>query len=120
MPRTRRNIHTLVLALTAIVTLRHAAAQSPSLPPDPYQWLEDVTSERSMSWVKAENERSAAVLKNDPRFATLQVAALKVIESPERLQMPDIRGNDIYNDWQDAVHPRGILRRTSEIGRAHV
>jgi prolyl oligopeptidase len=66
-----------------------------------------------MSWVKAQNERSAAVLKNDPRFATLQVAALKVIESPERLQMPDIRGNDIYNDWQDAVHPRGILRRTS-------
>jgi prolyl oligopeptidase len=65
-----------------------------------------------MSWVKAENERTTAVLKNDPRFATLQAAALKVLESPERLQMPAIRGNDIYNDWQDAVHPRGILRRT--------
>jgi len=113
MPRTRRNIHTLVLVLTAILTLRHAAPQSPPLPSDPYQWLEDVSSERSMSWVKAENERTAAVLKNDPRFAPLQAAALKVLESPERLQMPAIRGNDIYNDWQDAVHPRGILRRTS-------
>jgi prolyl oligopeptidase len=95
------------------VAIGHGAAQNPPLPPDPYQWLEDVTSERSMSWVKAENERTAAVLKNDPRFATLQAAALKVIESPERLPVPAIRGDDIYNDWQDAVHPRGVLRRTS-------
>lgn len=113
MPRTQRNIRILVLTLTVTLALRHATAQNRPLPPDPYQWLEDVTSERSMAWVKAENNRTAAVLKMDPRFAILQTAALKILESPERLPLPEIHGNDVYNDWQDSLHPRGILRRTS-------
>ena len=84
-----------------------------AIQPDPYQWLEDVSSPRSMAWVKAENERSAKVLESDPEFAPLQAMALKVLESPQRLPMPVFREGEIYNTWQDAQHQRGLLRRTS-------
>lgn len=113
MLHTKPNARMLVLALAAGVALPPIAAQNPSLPADPYQWLEDVTGERSMAWVKAENQRTAAVLQSDPRFAAFQAAALQVLESPERLPIPVIRASDIYNSWRDAAHPRGILRRTS-------
>jgi prolyl oligopeptidase len=104
----------LLLGLTgAIVALTSAGAQTPTEPTDKYQWLEDVSSERSMAWVKAENERSAKVLEGDPHFAGLEATALKVLESPDRLPYPEINGGDVYNTWQDADHLRGILRRTS-------
>src|SRR5580700_7708290 len=80
---------------------------------DKYQWLEDVSSPQSMAWVKEEDERSAKVLEGDPRFASLEATALKVLESPDRLPIPDFREGEIYNTWRDAQHVRGILRRTS-------
>jgi len=88
-------------------------AQTAPSSTDKYQWLEDVSGERSLAWVRAENERSAKVLEADPRYSTLEAAALKVLESPERLPVPSINGADVYNFWQDARHVRGILRRTS-------
>jgi prolyl oligopeptidase len=100
-----------VLLLLAMVWIR--ADGQTSEPQDKYQWLEDVSSPRSMAWVKAENERSAKVLQSDPRFASLDAMALKVLESPDRLPLPDFREGVIYNVWQDAQHIRGILRRTS-------
>jgi prolyl oligopeptidase len=80
---------------------------------DKYQWLEDVTGERSLSWVKAQNARSANVLENDPRFAGLKDAALKVLESPDHLAVPALKVGMVYNTWQDAEHVHGILRRTT-------
>jgi prolyl oligopeptidase len=80
---------------------------------DKYQWLEDVYGDRAMAWVKAENARSAKILESDPRFAGLEAAALKVLESKDRLPMPFQQGGEIYNTWQDAEHVRGILRRTT-------
>jgi len=90
-----------------------AGAQTPAQPADKYQWLEDVSGARSMAWVKAENERSAKILKSNPHYAGLEAAALKALESPDRLPTPSINGGDVYNTWQDADHVRGILRRTS-------
>jgi prolyl oligopeptidase len=95
--------------LLAVVTGITVAAESA----DKYQWLEDVSGARSLAWVKAENERTAKVLENDPRYAGLEAAALKVLESPDRLAIPDLNGGDVYNTWQDKEHVRGILRRTS-------
>jgi prolyl oligopeptidase len=80
---------------------------------DKYQWLEDVSSPRSMAWVKEEDDRSAKVLQGDPQFAGLYAMALKVLESPDRLPTPQFREGEVYNTWQDAQHVQGILRRTS-------
>jgi prolyl oligopeptidase len=93
--------------------LASIAGLASAQPTDKYQWLEDVTGARSMAWVKAENERSAKVLESDPHFAALEAAALKVAESPERLAIPSLNGDDVYNSWQDAQHVIGILRRTT-------
>ncbi|HWY04926.1 MAG TPA: prolyl oligopeptidase family serine peptidase [Candidatus Acidoferrum sp.] len=91
-----------------------AAAQQASLEqPDNYTWLEDIHGERQMTWVKAENARTAAVLEKDSHFAPLEAAALKVLESPDRLPNPQFRNGVVYNTWRDAEHVRGILRRTT-------
>ena len=80
---------------------------------DKYLWLEDVSGARATDWVKSENERSAKVLEADPRFDGLAATALKVLESPSRLPVPHFREGTVYNNWQDAQHVRGILRRTT-------
>src|ERR1700678_900115 len=90
-----------------------ATTESATELPDNYQWLEDVHGERSMAWVKAENERTAKVLEADPRFDQFKAEALKVLESPDRLAIPDFRNGTVYNTWQDADHVRGIVRRTT-------
>ena len=100
------------LAMTNFDTVQ-SIAQTPAEQPDKYQWLEDVNGERSMAWVKAENERTAKVLESDPHFAGLEADALKVLESPDRLPIPTLRGGEVYNTWQDGQHVRGILRRAS-------
>src|SRR5271163_824432 len=104
----------LIAMMTAMtISSTHTGAQTPTEQPDKYQWLEDVNGERSLAWVRAENERTAKVLENDPRFAGLQADALKVLESPDRLPIPAFREGEIYNTWQDAEHVIGILRRTT-------
>jgi prolyl oligopeptidase len=90
-----------------------AHAQNAADPADKYLWLEDVTGERSMAWVNAENTRSAKSLDVGPVYDTLAETALKVLESPTRLPNPGFRVGTVYNTWQDAQHVRGILRRTT-------
>ncbi len=102
-----------VLTIGILVVAITMGAQTPSGSDDKYQWLEDVSGERSMAWVKAENERSAKVLESDPRYSELNAVALKVLESPDRLPLPGLNGRDVYNFWQDAEHVIGIMRRTS-------
>jgi len=53
---------------------------------DKYVWLEDVSSERSMNWVRAEDARTVKVLESDPRYAAYQADALKIAEDPRRLR----------------------------------
>ncbi|MEO7029242.1 MAG: prolyl oligopeptidase family serine peptidase [Acidobacteriaceae bacterium] len=105
----------IAIVLTAALTLPFAAhlnAQQASTT-DKYAWLENVSGDRSLSWVKAENARTAKVLEADPRFATYEADALKVFEDPNRLATPRLRGDEVYNFWQDAQHVRGIFRKTS-------
>lgn len=105
----------LVLFLFTAAVAAHAfgAAQTNSEAEDKYKWLEDVHGERSMAWVRAENQRSEKVLKSDPVYGRLEADALKLLQSPQRLPIPDINGNDIFNFWQDAQHSQGLLRRTT-------
>ena len=105
---------TLMIGFLFCSGSRPITAQGPSPEqPDKYTWLEDINGEKPMEWVKAENARTAAVLEKDPRFAILEAEALKVLESPDRLPIPQFRGNDVYNTWRDAAHLRGIVRRTT-------
>src|SRR5258707_7588177 len=62
-----------------------AHAQNLTEPADKYQWLEDVSRERSMAWVNSEHERSAKALQVWPIYNALAGTALKVLEFPTRL-----------------------------------
>ena len=108
----------IFLGIVSAATGCHSSAPTPVLSSsvdqaDKYQWLEDVTGERSLAWVKAQNTRTTKVLEADPRFASLKEAALKVYESPDHLAIPVLKQGVVYNTWQDAQHVRGILRRTT-------
>jgi prolyl oligopeptidase len=80
---------------------------------DPYLWLEEMRSPRAMAWVEAENARSLAVLKGDPRYAAFHQEALKIVNATDRIPMPQLIGQDVLNFWQDPKNVRGLLRRTS-------
>lgn len=80
---------------------------------DPFLWLEQVDGAKAMEWVRAENAKTAAVLDNDPRYAGLFKEALELAEAKDRIPRPRFLDGQIFNQWQDADHIRGIWRRTS-------
>ena len=80
---------------------------------DPYIWLEEIDGSNAMNWVRAENQKTLAVLEKDPRFETLYSEALKIAEAKDRIPSPEIVHGEILNFWRDADHVRGIWRRTT-------
>ena len=101
----------LVCLSLACVSMQ-AHAQS-SDPPDKYIWLEDPTGPRAMDWVKAENARTAKIMDADPLLAPYSAEALKVSEDPNRLPIPGLRGDEVYNFWNDEKNVRGLIRKTT-------
>ena len=80
---------------------------------DPYQWLEDVSGEKSMAWVKVQNAPTQKALEGSPGFHELQDRLLSIYNSKERIPAATKRGAFLYNFWQDAQNPRGVWRRTT-------
>ncbi len=86
-------------------------AQQPAT--DPFIWLEEVDSKRSLDWVNARNAATFAELGTTPLYKSLYDRTLKILDSKDRIAYPRIIGDHLYNFWQDADHKRGIWRRTS-------
>jgi len=80
---------------------------------DPYLWLEDVTGEDALAWVRAQNERTLAALSGSEEFEALRAEVLAALDSDARIPYVRRRGEFLYNYWQDARHPRGLWRRTT-------
>ena len=80
---------------------------------DPFRWLEDVSGERAMTWVRSENAKTVAVLEQDPRYAALHASALAMAQAKDRIPYVAFIGGALYNFWQDSAHVRGIWRKTS-------
>jgi len=80
---------------------------------DPYRWLEDVTGERALSWVRERNAEAVAELTGESRFAALQAEIREVLDSTDRIPYITRRGEYRYNFWRDREHPRGLWRRTT-------
>ncbi|MBB3664340.1 prolyl oligopeptidase [Prauserella sediminis] len=82
-------------------------------PDDPYLWLEDVTGERALDWVRARNDETTAAYTDRPRFAALQQELREALDADDRIPYVVRRGEFLYNFWRDAQHPRGLWRRTT-------
>jgi prolyl oligopeptidase len=80
---------------------------------DPYRWLEDVTGERALSWVRERNAETVAELTGGSRFAALRTEIREVLDSTDRIPYIIRRGEYRYNFWRDLEHPRGLWRRTT-------
>jgi prolyl oligopeptidase len=80
---------------------------------DSYLWLEDVEGEKALAWVEEQNKDSLGYLEALPTFQPLYDRNLEIYDSEERIAMPGIMGDYIYNYWRDATNKRGIWRRTT-------
>ncbi len=79
---------------------------------DPYLWLEEVTGEEALDWVRARNEPTLAQLC-DAEFERMRTEALEVYDTDARIPYVRRRGEYLYNFWRDAANPRGLWRRTT-------
>jgi prolyl oligopeptidase len=80
---------------------------------DPHLWLEDVTGEQPMAWVREQNALTDGVLAATPGFADLERDLRAVLDSDEKIPYVQQAGDHLYNFWQDAEHERGLWRRTT-------
>lgn len=80
---------------------------------DPYRWLEDVTGEEQLAWVRKRNTATLGRLTGTDRFAELRDGVREVLDSQQKIPHIVRRGGYRYNFWQDADHPRGQWRRTT-------
>lgn len=92
-------------------TLGHAG--EPQTGEDPYLWLENVTGEDAIKWVKKQNAESTRELEASPRFEQIRARLLSIMDSKERIPYVAKHGSWYYNFWRDETHVRGILRRTT-------
>ena len=96
----------------------HAHANGEPLPPapaeeDPYLWLEDVTGERALAWVRARNQETVEAFESGPAFKALEADLLAILNSDAKIPFVNKHGEHFYNFWRDARNPRGLWRRTS-------
>lgn len=98
------------MAFMASMTSQAAAA--PEDAHDPYLWLEDVTGDEALDWVRAQNEPTLAALR-DEEFERMRAEALEVLDTDARIPYGVRRGEYLYNFWRDAANPRGLWRRTT-------
>jgi prolyl oligopeptidase len=79
---------------------------------DPYLWLEDITGEDALDWVRARNEPTVAEFSGE-QFEQMRAEALEVLDTDARIPYVRRRGEYLYNFWRDAANPRGLWRRTT-------
>ena len=80
---------------------------------DRYAWLEDVTGDKPLSWVKEQNAKSEARLAQTPAFKQMETSIREVLDSDAKIPGVQKIGDYYYNFWKDKQHERGLWRRTT-------
>lgn len=80
---------------------------------DPYLWLEDVTGEEQLDWVRARNDRTVEEYTRTESFTDLESRIREILDTDARIPYARRRGEYLYNFWRDAEHVRGLWRRTT-------
>lgn len=98
--------------VAGLITTGAAAAEN-AVQDDRYAWLEDVTGEKPLEWVKAQNARTEARLASTPAFRQMESSIREVLDSDAKIPGVQKIGEYYYNFWKDQQHPRGLWRRTT-------
>jgi prolyl oligopeptidase len=80
---------------------------------DPYLWLEEVTGERALAWVRERSDEATAELAASERFQSIKAQVLEALDADDKIPYVVRRGPYLYNFWRDAAHPKGLWRRTT-------
>ncbi|KAF1712037.1 S9 family peptidase [Pseudoxanthomonas kalamensis DSM 18571] len=100
------------LLLAGLAAAGAAPAQEPPVS-DPYQWLEAVTDDKALDWVREQNAKAEAELAATPEFRQLESELLAIYDSDAKIPGVYKQGDWYYNFWRDKQHERGIWRRTT-------
>lgn len=103
--------HACLVAGLAAAGAAHAQTQPPS--DDKYAWLEDVTGDKPLEWVKTQNAKTDAKLAATPEFKQMEAGIRAVLDSDAKIPGVQKIGPYYYNFWKDATHERGLWRRTT-------
>ena len=95
-------------AAFGVVLMSNAIAQE-----DPYLWLEDVSGDKAIAWVKEQNSKTQKLLEAEQSFVAIRDKTLEVLNSRKRIPGIAKRGAYYYNFWQDDKNIRGVWRRTT-------
>jgi prolyl oligopeptidase len=102
------------VVLLAVFPLMSIADPAPAAAPaDPFLWLEDVQSDRSLAWAREQNAVTQRELEASPDFKPIYDRLLAIYDSKARIPYVTKHGEFYYNFWRDARHVRGIWRRTT-------
>ncbi|GAA1686569.1 prolyl oligopeptidase family serine peptidase [Fodinicola feengrottensis] len=80
---------------------------------DPYLWLEELTADAPLGWVRERNAEAVAALAESAHFGALNAEIREVLDAKDRIPYVMRRGDYLYNFWQDETNPRGLWRRTT-------
>jgi prolyl oligopeptidase len=80
---------------------------------DSFLWLEEVEDARALKWATERSAATTARLEARPEFEPIRKRTLEILDSSDRIPHVAIRGQYLYNFWQDSDHARGIWRRTT-------
>jgi prolyl oligopeptidase len=80
---------------------------------DPFLWLEDITGDKALAWVKARNAETEHALRSGETSSGLEKDLRRILDSMGKIPFIAKRGELYYNFWQDEQNPRGLWRRTT-------
>ncbi len=106
----------LIVAIAFTLTFLGCATTKtspPVDPPDENLWLEEVTGEKPLAWVKERNAETAAALEQLPNFKRNENEIKAILLANDRLPAVTQSGKYLNNFWQDKTHVRGLWRRTT-------
>ncbi len=89
------------------------AMAADNAPADRYAWLEDVTGDKPLAWVRDQNARSEGRLAQTPQFKAMEASIREVLDSDAKIPGVTRIGDYYYNFWKDQQHERGLWRRTT-------
>jgi prolyl oligopeptidase len=99
--------------LLALAVLSRLCVSTLAAADDPHLWLENVTDEKALAWVREQNAVSQRELEAQPDFAKIRERLLSILNSKERIPNVTKHGKFLYNFWRDEKNVRGLWRRTT-------
>ncbi len=106
-------IITLAMVTAVIGDEPHVNAETTGEAPDPYLWLEDISGQKALDWVRQQNAKSQKELESLPDFEPTRKRILAMLNSQEKIPYVSKHGGWYYNFWRDDKNVRGLWRRTT-------